>query len=132
MEASVPVVGGHEETVHVKKGEAERVSVLEKDKAPVPVEESKEGRNLSLVAPGVYDLRPDPLVSSLCQVIMITKERNKLRTLFTLIKKEYKIFLIYKEIHMGSSAMSYMRKGFLMNEEMLKYLIIYDEAVCQI
>ncbi len=30
-----------------------------------------------------------------------------------LIKKENKIFLIYKEIQMGSGAKSYMRKGFL-------------------
>jgi hypothetical protein len=29
-------------------------------------------------------------------------------------KKENKIFLIYKEIQMGSGAKSYMRKGFLM------------------
>jgi hypothetical protein len=36
-------------------------------------------------------------------------------------KKENKIFLIYKEIQMGSRAMSYMRKGFLIFEEMHKY-----------
>ncbi len=36
----------------------------------------------------------------------------------TLIKKENTIFLIYKEIQMGSGAKSYMRKGFLINEEM--------------
>ncbi len=36
-------------------------------------------------------------------------------------KKEYKIFLIYKEIQMGSGAKSYMRKGFLIYEEMHKY-----------
>jgi hypothetical protein len=44
-------------------------------------------------------------------------------------KKEKKIFLIYKEIQMGSVAKSYMRKGFLIYEEMRKYLTIYDEAV---
>jgi hypothetical protein len=33
---------------------------------------------------------------------------------------------------MGSGAKSYMRKGFLMRVEMLKYLIIYDEAVSHI
>jgi hypothetical protein len=33
-------------------------------------------------------------------------------------KKENKIFLINKEIQMGSGAKSYMRKGFLINEEM--------------
>jgi hypothetical protein len=36
-------------------------------------------------------------------------------------KKENKIFLIYKEIQMGSGAKSYMRKGFLIYEEMHKY-----------
>jgi hypothetical protein len=50
-----------------------------------------------------------------------------------LIKKEKK-FLIYKEIQMGSGAKSYMRKGFLIYEEMRKYLVmrrplvIYDFA----
>ncbi len=33
-------------------------------------------------------------------------------------KKENKIFLIYVEIQMGSGAKSYMRKGFLICEEM--------------
>jgi hypothetical protein len=44
-------------------------------------------------------------------------------------KKENKIFLIYKEIQMGSGATSYMRKVFLIYEEMRKYLTIYEEAV---
>jgi hypothetical protein len=35
-------------------------------------------------------------------------------------KKEKKIFLIYKGIQMGSGAKSYMRKGFLIYEEMHK------------
>jgi len=71
-----PVLGRNDKTVPVKKSNMEHAFVEEVEKAPVPVEESKEGRNLSLVAPGVNDLRPDPLVSSLCQVIMITKEIN--------------------------------------------------------
>ena len=33
------------------------------------------------------------------------------------------------EIQMGSVAMSYMRKGFLIYEEMRKYLTIYKEPV---
>jgi hypothetical protein len=37
-------------------------------------------------------------------------------------KKEKKIFLIYKKIQMGVVAKSYMRKGFLIYEEMLKYI----------
>jgi hypothetical protein len=36
-------------------------------------------------------------------------------------KKENKMFLIYKEIQMGSGANSYMRKGFLIYEEKHKY-----------
>jgi hypothetical protein len=36
-------------------------------------------------------------------------------------KKENKIFLIYKEIQMRSGAKSYMRKGFLIYEEMCKF-----------
>jgi hypothetical protein len=44
-------------------------------------------------------------------------------------KKENKIFLIYKEIQMGSGAKSYLRKGFLIYEEMLKFFPIYEEAI---
>jgi hypothetical protein len=47
-------------------------------------------------------------------------------------KKEYKIFLIYKEIQMGSGAKSYMRKGFLIYEEMRKYFPIYEDAISHI
>jgi hypothetical protein len=44
-------------------------------------------------------------------------------------KKENEIFLILKEIQMGAFAKSYMRKGFLIYEEMRKYLTIYEEAI---
>ncbi len=44
-------------------------------------------------------------------------------------KKENKIFLIYKEIQMGSGAKSYMRKGFLIYEELCKFFTIYEEEV---
>ncbi len=37
-------------------------------------------------------------------------------------EKENNIFLIYKEIQVGSGAKSYMRKGFLIYEEMHKYV----------
>ncbi len=47
-------------------------------------------------------------------------------------KKENKTFLIYKEIQMGSGAKSYMRKGFLIYEEMRKFFPIYEEAVSHI
>jgi hypothetical protein len=45
------------------------------------------------------------------------------------VKKEKKIFIIYKEIQKGSGAKSRMRKGFLIYEEMRKYLVKYEEAV---
>jgi hypothetical protein len=44
-------------------------------------------------------------------------------------KKENKIFLICKEIQMGAVAKSYMKKGFLIYEEMHNYLVIYEEAL---
>jgi hypothetical protein len=44
-------------------------------------------------------------------------------------KNENKIFLIYKEIQMGSGAKSFRRKGFLIYEEMRKFFIIDEEAV---
>jgi hypothetical protein len=47
-------------------------------------------------------------------------------------KKENKIVLTYKDLQMGSFAKSYMRKGFLICEEMLKYLSIFEEAVSHI
>ncbi len=40
-------------------------------------------------------------------------------------KKDYKIFLIYKEIQSGAVAKSYMRKSFLIYEEMREYFPIY-------
>ncbi len=47
-------------------------------------------------------------------------------------KKENNIFLTYKEIQNGAVAKSYIRKGFLIYEEMPKYLRIYEEAVSHI
>ncbi len=44
-------------------------------------------------------------------------------------KKENQIFLIYREIQSGAVPKSYMRKGFLIYEEMGKYFPIYEEAV---
>jgi hypothetical protein len=48
--------------------------------------------------------------------------------------KDNQIFLILyiRKFRMGSSAKSYMRKGFLTHEEMRKYLVIYEEAVSHI
>jgi hypothetical protein len=49
-------------------------------------------------------------------------------------KKENQIFLINKEFQSGAVAKSYMRKGFLMYEEMRKYfpIRVYEEAVSHI
>jgi hypothetical protein len=44
-------------------------------------------------------------------------------------KKEIPFFLIYKEIQNEAVAKSYIRKGLLIYEEMLKYLTTYVEAV---
>jgi hypothetical protein len=51
---------------------------------------------------------------------------------YTLIKKENRIFLIYKDIQMAAVDKSYMRKGFLIYEEMRKYLVINEEAASHI
>ncbi len=50
----------------------------------------------------------------------------------SLIKKKIKFFFIYYEIQMEAVAKSYMRKGFLIYEEMRKYLVIFEEAVSHI
>jgi hypothetical protein len=47
-------------------------------------------------------------------------------------KKENQIFLIFKEIQSGAVAKSYMRKGFLIYEEMCKYFPTCEEAVSHI
>jgi hypothetical protein len=50
-----------------------------------------------------------------------------------LIKKKTKFsYILYKEVQMGSGAKSYMRKGFLIYEEMHKYFTIDEEAVSHI
>jgi hypothetical protein len=43
-----------------------------------------------------------------------------------------KKFLIYKEIQSRAVARPFMRKGFLIYEEMRKYFPIYEEAVSHI
>jgi len=47
-------------------------------------------------------------------------------------KKENQIFPIYKEVQSGAVAKSYVRKGFLIYEEMRKYFPKYEEAVSHI
>jgi hypothetical protein len=61
----------------------------------------------------------------------ISTGRQSLTSAYT-DKKENQIFLIYKEIKTGAVSKSYMRKGFLIYEEMLKYFPIYEEAVSHI
>jgi hypothetical protein len=43
-------------------------------------------------------------------------------------KKENLIFLIYNENQSGAVAKSYMKKGFLIFEELGKYFPIYEEV----
>jgi hypothetical protein len=62
-----------------------------------------------------------------CQSCLNTAKRLKKQD-----KKENKIFLIYKEIQSGAVAKSYMRKSFLIYEEMRKYFPIYEEAVSHV
>ncbi len=45
------------------------------------------------------------------------------------VKKEKNFLLINKEIQKGSGEKSYMRKGFLIYEEMRKYFVLNEEAV---
>jgi hypothetical protein len=52
--------------------------------------------------------------------------------MYNTLIKENQIFLIYKEIQSGAVAKSYVRKGFLIYEEMRKYFPIYEEAVSHI
>ncbi len=59
--------------------------------------------------------------------------KNKIKfSSYALIKKENQIFLIYRESQSGAVAKSYMRKGFLIYEEMRKYFHINEEAVSYI
>ncbi len=50
---------------------------------------------------------------------------------FHIDKKENQLFL-YKKIQNGAVEKSFMRKGFLIYEEMRKYLAIYEEAISHI
>jgi hypothetical protein len=52
--------------------------------------------------------------------------------MYALIKKVNQIFLILKEIQSGAVAKSYMRKAFLIFEEIRKYFPIYEKAVSHI
>jgi hypothetical protein len=56
----------------------------------------------------------------------IFRPRNSKLIFLDTDKKENQIFLIYKKIQRGAVAKSYMRKGFLIYEEMRKYFLLYD------
>jgi hypothetical protein len=61
--------------------------------------------------------------------VLVHAAGRKPSNLHYIDKKEYKLFLIYKEIHgSGCKVIQYM-KGFRVYEEMRKYLVIYEEAV---
>ncbi len=66
------------------------------------------------------------LFEEVCQICSISAWKTKIS--YT-DKKEKEIFLIFKEIQMGSVAKSYVRKGFLDYEEIRIYLIKYGEAI---
>jgi hypothetical protein len=58
------------------------------------------------------------------------KKQSRILHVVCADQKDNQIFLIYKEIQNGAVAkLSFMRKGFLIYEEMSKYLIIYEEAI---
>jgi hypothetical protein len=59
----------------------------------------------------------------------VDPQKDKFAYTSTLIKKEKEIFLMSKEIQMGAVAKSYMRRDFLIYEEIRKYLVIYEDAV---
>jgi hypothetical protein len=59
----------------------------------------------------------------LAAVHLLHRKKNDLMRGYT-DNKENIFFLIYKDIQMGSGAKSYMRQGFLIYEEMHKYLTI--------
>jgi hypothetical protein len=67
-----------------------------------------------------------------CFLILIAGKGGAVFPEGTLIKKKIKIFLIHREIQSGAVAKSYMRKGFLIYEEMSKYFPIDEEAVSHI
>jgi hypothetical protein len=54
------------------------------------------------------------------------------RSIYYSDKKEKKNSLLFKVIQKGAVAKSYMRKGFLIYEEIRRYLVIYQEAVSHI
>ncbi len=65
---------------------------------------------------------PDPITTK--RIFLLRRKRGK-RGLYYTDKKGNEIILIYKEIQMELIAKSHMRKGFLIYEEMRKYLTKY-------
>ncbi len=54
------------------------------------------------------------------------------RTTYTLLKNKNKISSYIRKFRNGAVAKSYMREGFLIYEEICKYLKIYEEATTYI
>ena len=92
----------------------------------------------------IYPIKWDVFSNGFCQTSCflrsgrkyIVKEKHKITPVRSLSssqphwwKKRNRIFLIYKETQSGEFAKSYMRKGFLIYEEMRKYFPIHEEAL---
>jgi hypothetical protein len=60
-------------------------------------------------------------------IVQITIRRTNQN--YTLLKKKIKFSSFIRKFRNGAVAKSYMREGFLMYEEIRKYLTIYKEAV---
>jgi hypothetical protein len=85
---------------------------------------TQSGEVIAPVGPNIHLLPLGVKTHNLTQKISRTESYTD--------KKEKKIFFIYKKIQMGSGTRSYMRKGFLIYEEVRKYLVIYEEAISHI
>ncbi len=83
-----------------------------------------------LISKPLYVLREQHIQISLYQTFLAPLTLH-IHVLYT-DKKENLVFLIYKENQSGAVAKSYMRKDFLVYEEMRKYFPIYGKAVSHI
>ncbi len=84
---------------------------------------------VSLVATAVSRVAEVTRVTGAVTVVAAAVESVEMPAL---IKKKTKFSVIYKDIQMGSGAKSYMRRGFLIYEEMHKFFPIYEDAVSHI
>ncbi len=83
----------------------------------------RRGRAMDSISDSLFKQEwPDPITTQ--RILLLRRKRGK-RGLYYTDKKGNEIFLINKEFQMGLVAKSYMRKGFLIYEEMRKYLTTY-------